>query len=52
MNEREFELYDCQDENFDDRYFDGEDLDAYLLEELYEVDENYDILEDEEYEEF
>ena len=38
MDERDFELYDCQDENFDDRYFDGEDLDKDALFALWEID--------------
>lgn len=37
-DEFEPELYDCQDEGFDDRYFDGEALDADALFELWEID--------------
>jgi hypothetical protein len=43
----EYELYDCQDEDFDDRYFDGEDLDQDALFALWEIDlEDIDPIED------
>ena len=39
MDEREFDLYD---EDFDDAYFDGDDLDEDLLYDLHEFEDDFD----------
>ena len=48
MNERESEEFELYDEDFDDAYFDGEDLDEDYLYDLHEYDEELDELEEDE----